>query len=164
MDLRKKMSLAFVLLSFSILLIIFSRGESLKTSPPAEKDKEKPIAETKIPSPPLEIPLSEKEYVEKASSAVELFQEFTDSLLVKNNSGADIASSSESEKKKIESINIVLNEAKVPTRFKSFHLLFSRSLLKFSGYLESRKEDERKAGLELFGQAKSEYERLLASS
>ena len=60
----------------------------------------------------------------------------------------------------IETINKNLSNTKVPVKFKEFHLLFSRSLLRLSSYISTANPDDMLAGLELFDQAKEEYSEL----
>jgi len=65
------------------------------------------------------------------------------------------------EKNAIEKINKTLEDTLVPSKYKDFHLLLSRSLLKLSSYVNNSNPKDMLLGVELFEEAKLAYDALI---
>ncbi len=109
--------------------------------------------------------IQEKEYTKSINEISKDYQSFIDNVNKKIDLEQLDADNmymifTDNETAKMEQIHDDLESVLVPEKYKEFHLLFSRSLLKLSIYIDTSDPKDMLTGLELFEQAREEYNRL----
>lgn len=161
-----KISFVFLLLIALLSSYIILSAQKIDTKQAINKNTQKNDEKEnnpKVVAIPMKI--QEDEYTESIDKITKEYQSFIDS--VNEEIKAEQIDSetvypifNHNDTVTIEKINKNLNNTLVPGKYKEFHLLLSRSLLKLSSYINTSNPNDMLAGLRLFEQAREEYDRL----
>lgn len=149
---------SFVFIGFSfflVLMIVVLSKEESSLGPQINEDKAAQKIEQVISKTNKEL---ESDYNTEIKKIVFDLEKVLENLS-EDIADADIAYI-ESEDQKINTLRTQLSKTKVPKKYKSVHLLFSRSLLKLSTYLNTTNPEDMLAGVQLFEEAIDNYENL----
>ncbi len=163
----QKALISFLLLAILLLVYILLNAQKVDTKSTQNiRDlQEKGKVETERQEVPISSELQEERYRKSIDKIVKDYQSFIDYVNQKidskiANTDAVYTIFNASDTLTIEQIDKDLKSTLVPERFKDFHLLLSRSLLKLSSYLNASNPEDMLAGLELLEQAREEFDKL----
>jgi hypothetical protein len=141
-----------------IVIFIFFRSEKVSFQPKSDNNNLPPVADSKASA--SSSPRLVSTYDQVANIAIAELENLSLSLENGQPAGLLLLTASSS----LEKIHLSFSKERVPTKYKDFHLLFSRSLLKFSSYLEKSDLKEIAEGRKLLEEAKNEYNQISAES
>ena len=163
MSKTSKASLLLLLLAISISTYLAMSAQKVDTAQIKINDSLNKIVPEEIVMIPIDI--QEDRYAEDINRITEEYQSFIDSIDQQDNTKELDSETSyvvfgQNDKITINGINENLKNISVPSKYKEFHLLLSRSLLKLSAYINTSNPKDMLAGLELFEEAREEYMKL----
>ncbi len=159
-----KFFLSFILLIIILFAYILVSAQKIDTKQDnLSTTKNKINNQTNKQTTPISREMQEDRYVKNISKLSDEYQSFLNSLnqkpkLKQLDSESAYIVFDLIEKDKIEKISENLENTLVPSKYKNFHLLLSRSLLRLSSYINTSNQKDMLAGIDLFEKAKEEYD------